>query len=291
MTWICRKRAGDELLVNFGGIIPLSTVDWLGKAAVVVFLRGCPLRCPHCHNHALQTGESSIEFHTLASRIVCRTKGLLPPFIALKSDPRQISLEDASVRASSRPFVDAFVLSGGEPLQQPEACMRLFGLARSLGLATGLETSGFYPDRLRRLLEKNIVDRVFLDLKTELIDPAYQMATGIAGASARVRESLEICYEFGVALDARSTIFPELPTTSQIREIARILERLNGEYPDNHLEHLVLQQGHPREGEPWFEPVSLEAMQEMALAASGKIAVQVRAPAAIKWAGQTSNST
>ncbi len=91
-----------------------------------------------------------------------------------------------------------------------------------------------------------------------------------------------------MAIDARSTIFPELPSTDQIKEIARILERLNGEYPDSHLEHLVLQQGHPREGEPWFEPVSLEAMQEMARAAGGEIAVQVRAPAVIKWAGQIS---
>ena len=278
-------------MVNFGGIVPLSTVDWLGKAALVVFLRGCPLRCPHCHNHALQTGESEIEFHALASRIVCRTKGLHTPAIKLRANLRQISLEDASIRAASRPFVEAFVLSGGEPLQQLKACHRLFGLARSLELACGLETSGFYPDRLRRLLEADVVDKVFLDLKTELDEPAYQMATGIEGVAARVRESLEICYEFGVAFDARCTIFPELPSTGQIKEIARILEKLGGEYPDNHLEHFVLQQGHPREGEPWFEPVSLEAMQEMVRVAGGGIPVQVRAPPAIKWAGEIAKST
>ncbi len=50
----------ERLKVNFGGIVPLSTVDWLGRAALVVFLRGCPLRCPHCHNQKLQTGESIV---------------------------------------------------------------------------------------------------------------------------------------------------------------------------------------------------------------------------------------
>lgn len=278
-------------MVNLGGIVPLSTVDWLGKAALVVFLRGCPLRCPHCHNHALQTGESNIEFQALASRIVCRTKGLQTPAIRLRANPRQISLEDASLRAASRPFVEAFVLSGGEPLEQPAACLRLFGLARSLGLATGLETSGFYPDRLRRLLAAGVVDRVFLDLKTELDEPAYQVATGVRGVGVRVRESLEICYQSGVPLDARSTIFPELPSSGQIKEIVRILEELGREYPDSHLENFFLQQGHPRKGEPWFEPVSLEAMQEMARAAGERIPVQVRAPAVIKWAGQISKST
>jgi len=281
---------GDEVNVNLGGIVPLSTVDWQGKSALVVFLRGCPLRCPHCHNQALQTGESSIEFHALASQIVCRTKGLQTPAIALKANPQQISLEEASLRAASRPFVDAFVLSGGEPLLQPEAGLRLFGLARSLGLATGLETSGFYPDRLRMLLEAGVVDRVFLDLKTELDEPAYQMATGIKGVAVRVSESLEICYRSGVAIDARSTIFPELPSAGQIKKIVRILEELDGLYPDNHLENYFLQQGNPREGEPWFEPVSLEAMQEIACFASGRIPVQVRAPPVIKWAGEIARS-
>ncbi len=264
---ICQREAGDGLLVNLGGIVPLSTVDWRGRAAMVVFLRGCPLRCPHCHNYALQTGESNIEFHALASRIVCRIKGLQTPAIAFRASTRQISLEDASVRAASRPFVDAFVLSGGEPLLQPEASLRLFGLAKSLSLATGLETSGFYPGRLRALLKSDVVDRVFLDLKTELNEPAYQMATGITGVADRVRESLEICYQSGVALS-----------------------RL---YPDSHLESLTLQQGHPREGEPWFEPVALEEMQEMqeiAQAAGEGIAVQVGAPAVIKWAGQIAKS-
>lgn len=272
--------------VNLGGMVPLSTVDWLGKAAMVVFLRGCPLRCPHCHNHALQSGESNIEFHVLASRIVCRAKGLQIPAGALRADPVQISLEMASARASSRPFIDALVLSGGEPLHQPEACARLFNLSKSLELATGLETCGFYPDQLRMLLEKDIVDRVFLDLKTALSEPDYETATGIRGVAARVQKSLEICYELGVPLDARSTIFPELPSPGQVEQIARILEGLKREYPNSHLERLVLQQGHPREGEPWFEPVSLERMQEMARAISEEVPVQVRAPPVIKWAAE-----
>lgn len=92
-------------------------------------------------------------------------------------------------------------------------------------------------------------------------------------------------------MDARSTIFPELPSSGQIKEIVRILEELGREYPDSHLENFFLQQGHPRKGEPWFEPVSLEAMQEMARAAGERIPVQVRAPAVIKWAGQISKST
>ena len=292
--------------VNLGGIVPLSTVDWLGRAAMVVFLRGCPLRCPHCHNQRLQTGERFVALHTIASRIVSEVKGFpaarwarigvdaplcQSSALSLLSDlSLQINLDDASQRASCKPFVDTFVLSGGEPLQQMDACSRLFRLARSLHLATGLETSGCFPGRLETLLARGLVDKVFLDLKTALLEPDYEKATGRGGMAARVQESLEICFKFGVALDARSTIFPEMPSCSQLVEIAEMLCRLKSLYPDNRLESMTLQQGLVREGEARFEPVSIEALQEMAKACeidcgtdSTKLMVRIRAAPKITW--------
>ncbi|MFA6373152.1 MAG: radical SAM protein [Methanothrix sp.] len=284
----------NEMLVNFGGIVPLSTVDWLGRAAMVVFLRGCPLRCPHCHNQRLQTGERLVAFHTIASRIASEVKGfpganwtrvrIDAPLCALSL---QINLEDASQRASSKPFVDALVLSGGEPLLQLEASGRLFRLAKSLHLATGLETSGCFPGRLETLLAKGLVDKVFLDLKTALIEPDYEEATGIGGMAAQVAESLEICFKMGVALDARSTIFPKVPTSSQLVKIADTLCHLLALYPENRLESMILQQGLPREGETRFEPVSIEALQEMAKACEvdcgTELKVRIRAAPKITW--------
>ena len=294
--------------VNFGGIIPLSTVDWLGRAAMVVFLRGCPLRCPHCHNQMLQTGEKLVALHTISSRIVSQVKGFRAASGAMvqvqaeaplcQPSPHspltfpsplslQINLEEASQRASSKPFVDAFVLSGGEPLEQPEACAGLFRLAKSLHLATGLETSGCFPDRLETLLAKGLVDKVFLDLKTALEEPDYERATGRGNIATRVQESLEICFRLGVALDARSTIFPEMPSSSQLVKIAGTLCRMKALYPENRLESMTLQQGLPREGEARFEPVSVEALQEMSKACEKEcrteLKVKIRAAPKITW--------
>lgn len=278
------------MLVNFGGIVPLSTVDWLGRAAMVVFLRGCPLRCPHCQNQRLQTGESLVAQHFIASRIASEVKGFpraLRVRIRVDALSLQINLDEASQRASSKPFVNAFVLSGGEPLQQPEACVRLFRLAKSLHLATGLETSGCFPGRLETLLAKGLVDKVFLDLKTALLEPDYEKATGRGGMAARVAESLEISFKLGMALDVRSTIFPEMPSHSQLVKIAGTLCRLKALYPENRLESMILQQGLPREGEARFEPVSIEALQEMAKACEiecgTELKVRIRAAPKIKW--------
>ena len=278
------------MLVNFGGIVPLSTVDWLGRAAMVVFLRGCPLRCPHCQNQMLQTGERFVVLHTIASRIVSEVKGFPAARwarVRLDAYPQQINLDDASQRASSKPFVNALVLSGGEPLLQPQACAGLFRLARSLHLATGLETSGCFPGRLETLLAKGLVDKVFLDLKTALLEPDYEKATGRAGMAARVEESLEICFKMGVELDVRSTIFPNMPSSSQLLKIAGTLCLLLALYPENRLESMILQQGLPREGEARFEPVSIEALEEMAkaceIACGTELKVRIRAAPKITW--------
>jgi pyruvate formate lyase activating enzyme len=256
---------------------------------MVVFLRGCPLRCPHCHNRILQTGESPVTFYSISSRIVSEVKGLS---VAPRSDGKagnffQIDLEEASERASSKPFVDAIVLSGGEPLQQIEACIRLFRLARGLKLATGLETSGCFPEGLERLLAKGLVDRVFLDIKTAPIEPDYERATGRPGIAARVSESLEICFKSAASFEVRCTVFPGNPTATQLADIAETICRLKMLYPDNRLDYLLLQQGTPREGETRFEPISVEDLNKMARDCEtdcrSKLEVRVRAPPRISW--------
>lgn len=273
----------SKRMVNFGGIVPLSTVDWLGRSALVVFLRGCPLRCPHCHNIELRSGDNFVDFSAVASRIVSQLKGEMIAAAPSNCPPRQISLDEASERVGARPFVDAFVLSGGEPLQQSEVATRLFHLARSLHLDTGLETSGCYPERLRELLENGYVDKVFLDLKAAMQDSDYQRATGEKGVAARVRKSLEICMESGVPMDARTTVFPDVPTKSEVVEVAQLLSQLKKDHPRNRLELFVLQQGRPRDGSPRFEPVSIQTLQEMADAVDMLESVKIRATPSISW--------
>lgn len=286
------------MLVNFGGIVPLSTVDWPGRAAMVVFLRGCPLRCPHCHNKMLQSGENMVAFHSIASRIVSEVKGipdathacqrsLSPSSHPCSQAPftRQIKLEEASQRAICPPFVDSLVLSGGEPLLQPRAAAGLARLAKSLNLSSGLETSGCYPNRLQQLLEKNQIDRVFLDFKAPFKEEDYFRATGCCSAASAALKSLKVCLSMSAVLDVRCTVFPEIPSAAQIREMVGHLISLREVYPDSRLESMVLQQGLAREGEPAFEPVSFDYLQQIAAEVSSEadLKIVIRASPKISW--------
>lgn len=122
--------------VNFGGFVPVSTVDWPGRAVCTVFLRGCPVRCDYCHNRDLQNGE----------------------------DLRLIEDIMDMIR-SSVIAVSGVVFSGGEPTLQGEALRELADCSKNLGLHVGIHTNGVYPEVVIQLIDDRSVHRVALDIK------------------------------------------------------------------------------------------------------------------------------
>ncbi len=162
--------------LRVGGLTRLTTVDYPGELAAVVFCQGCPWRCRYCHNG-----------HLLASGA-----GMLIPWAEVRT-----FLEDR------RGLLDAVVFSGGEPTLQPSlgAAMRE---VRALGFKVGLHTSGAYPSRLKALLP--LLDWVGLDIKALPAD--YPAITGVPSSGERAWESLGSLLASGVALEVRTTPLP-----------------------------------------------------------------------------------
>ncbi|NYT00735.1 MAG: anaerobic ribonucleoside-triphosphate reductase activating protein [Methanocellales archaeon] len=167
--------------VNFGGTVPISTIDWYGKVSIVIFFRKCPLICPYCQNYKLLEDDNLVDIQEIESEI-----------------------------EKAKDFVNAVVFSGGEPTMQFEQIKSLAGFAKRYKLLVGIETNGCYPERLRELIEQNLVDKIFLDVKAPLSDPElYSKVIGDDGAKATslVKKSLEICKDF---LEVRTTVFKGL---------------------------------------------------------------------------------
>lgn len=205
------QTAGDNgVQVNFGGFVPLSTIDWRGRAVCTVFFRGCPIRCSYCQNEGIITGEDQ------------RDTGEVREMIA-----------------SSAPFISAVVFSGGEPTMQGDALVELARYAKSLHLAVGIQTNGLFPDALERLIEERLVDKVALDFKSRFEGYSGRVdgsRFSFENYERNVRRSFRICRsayaknilaEFEVVL----TIFYE--NEQYIQEISSLI----GKIP------LVLQQG------------------------------------------------
>jgi len=160
------------------GLVPFSTVDYPGALAMVVFLQGCPWRCPYCHNaHLRRFGHGSLHWRQVRA-LLERRAGML----------------------------DAVVFSGGEPTCHAELPVAMEE-ARALGYRIGLHTAGAYPDALREVLP--LVDWVGLDIKAPL-DERYDKITGRAGSAQPVRESLRHVLASGAEVQLRTTVDPRL---------------------------------------------------------------------------------
>jgi pyruvate formate lyase activating enzyme len=202
--------------VNFGGFIPLSTVDWRGRSACTVFFRGCPLRCSYCQNEVIQTG----------------------------SDLRE-SEEIMDMIRTSSPFISGVVFSGGEPTLQKDALLELARFAKNLDLKVGLQTNGQFPAAIEALIAEKLVDRIAIDYKTRWEGFSSMMGDHAPALSDNyqktIKKSIAICKkalreqdlgEFEIVI----TVFYE--NEEYIREIAAQV----GTIP------LVLQQGEHKIG-------------------------------------------
>lgn len=178
------------------GLQKLAMVDYPGKLAATVFTGGCNLRCPFCHNALLVT--------------------------RLDETPELGEEAVLSFLATRTKLLDGVVLSGGEPLLQPDAADFLRKI-RQMGFAVKLDTNGFFPDRLSAILEEGLVDYVAMDIKNA--PEKYPITCDIPGLdTAPVAESVKLLRQSGVDFEFRTTLVREFHTPEDLLAIGRWLE-------------------------------------------------------------------
>jgi pyruvate formate lyase activating enzyme len=180
--------------LRVGGLMPLTTIDFPGRLAAVVFLQGCPWRCGYCHNPGLMAAAA-------------------PP--AMSWDQVRAFLQ------RRRGLLDAVVFSGGEPTLQaalPQALREV----RELGFQVGLHSAGIYPDRLAALLP--LLDWIGLDIKGP--PQEHDAVAGVAGSGAKARASLDEVLRSGIAYECRTTWHAGLFSLDRLLALARELVRL-----------------------------------------------------------------
>ena len=159
--------------LRIGGITPLTTIDFPGRLAAVLYGQGCPWRCGYCHN----------------------------PELLDATTPATVPWPEVLAFLQSRQgLLDGVVFSGGEPTLQA-ALPAALAQVRALGFQTALHTGGMYPERLQALL--SLLDWVGLDIKGPL--HAYDAITRTPGSGAKAFASLRHLLASGVAYECRTT--------------------------------------------------------------------------------------
>jgi pyruvate formate lyase activating enzyme len=207
------------------GLQKTTLLDFPGEVAATVFIPGCNLRCPYCHNPGLVS----------------------PPF---PEDMIPVGELDAFLSRRAR-VLGGVCITGGEPLVHPDIGS-LVGIIRSHGLQVKLDTNGTFPGRLEELLASGLVDYVAMDIKTapDLYDtlltgrrrngsllsgrpPADDEgdlsnadggpARQAGGLGEKVRLSVEVLRNSGVPYELRTTVVPGIAGPGEMPAILTLL--------------------------------------------------------------------
>ena len=207
---------GVTMKVNIGGIVDLSTIDFPKSLCSVIFFCGCPFRCPFCQNYKLFLNENCVEV---------TNKWVLS-------------------NLKSNKLIEAVTITGGEPTMQIDALVELLKGIRSLGLSTKIDTCGFYPRNIQRLIDDRLLDYIAMDVKAPLQPETYGSAVGLPKTGYKivqnVKASLRILSELAIPVEIRTTIVPDL--IDDENDVKNIATELKG------IDLYVLQQFRSNEG-------------------------------------------
>ena len=180
--------------LRVGGLTPLTSIDFPGRLAAVVYTQGCPWRCGYCHNPELLDANAATALDW-------------PQVLAFLHKRRGL--------------LDGVVFSGGEPTLQA-ALPAALREVRAMGFQTALHSGGMYPERLSALLPW--LDWVGLDIKGPL--QRCDTITAAPGSGAKAFDALRRLLISGVDYECRTTWHAGLFSAAELLALADDLAAL-----------------------------------------------------------------
>ncbi len=178
------------------GFNKTSLLDYPGHLAAVIFTPGCNYRCPFCHNTDL-----------VLSGI---TDGEYDEDYVL------------GVLKKRRGILEGVCITGGEPTLQPDL-IEFIGKVRELGLKVKLDSNGYRPEILQKIVDERLVDYIAMDIKNSLAK--YALTCGITNFHMEnILKSIEILKNGRVEYEFRTTVVKELHTLEDLLDIADLIK-------------------------------------------------------------------
>lgn len=185
-------------MVLIAGFKRISLVDVYNEPTFTLWLCGCNLKCPFCHNWRLAEGD----------RELCRSV-----------DVRYI-IDKVLL---TKNFITYLHVTGGEPLLQINALEEIFSGVKNHGISTSLNSNLILSHRLEQLLSKGLIDHIATDLKIP-----FKELSGLGKESEILwREfirSLELVQKYNVVFELRIPVARGLT----LRYIDKALSSIEG---------------------------------------------------------------
>lgn len=220
--------------MEFKGLEKNSLIEWPGRIVAVAFTGGCNFRCPFCQNKDLVLSPERLPTIS-ADKVIDHLK-------------------------SKKRWLDGLAITGGEPTihsSLPSFARRV----KENGFKLGIETNGTNPEVLENLVEEDLVDHFFLDVKAPLSWKKYSKAIGVEDRQLleKIKRSMEILRESEVDHEFRTTVVPEILNKDDLLEIAeQIKETTNHYYLQQFVPENTLDENYEK-----IEPYSDDKLREI----------------------------
>lgn len=216
----------------FCGMNKTTLLDYPGHVAATVFTGGCNMRCPFCQNSGLVLAPGS------------------QPVIS----ERQV-LDFLEKRKG---ILEGICITGGEPTLQEELGIFICRV-RELGYLVKLDTNGYRPQTLRRLMEEEMLDYVAMDIKASR--EHYGIACGLPDVELPlIEESVELLKNSRIPYEFRTTVVKGIHSPEEFTAIGQWLQGCRAYYLQNYRDSEQVM----RPGFEGFERRELEEMRERA---------------------------
>lgn len=161
--------------MDISGLQKTTLLDYPGRVACTVFLSGCNLRCPFCHNGSL----------------------------VVRPTPPQLTEEELfAFLKKRRGILDGVCITGGEPTLRPEL-PDFIRKIKELGFLVKLDTNGTNPEMLALLLREGLLDYAAMDIKNA--PSRYRETCGGIDHLESVKKSAALLMESAIDYEFRTT--------------------------------------------------------------------------------------
>lgn len=183
----------DEHGIKLFGLQKLTLLDYPGTMACTVFTGGCNFRCPFCHNGDL---------------------------VFLPENTPQIKQQDMESFLKKRSSIlEGVCITGGEPLLN-DGLEDFLRLIKTYGYKIKLDTNGSNPDKLKHLVEENLIDFVAMDIKNA--PSHYAQTIGLTTYDITpIEQSIAYLKSKAVPYEFRTTIVKEFHDQKTMQELAQ----------------------------------------------------------------------
>ena len=177
----------------------MTLLDFPGRVACTVFLGRCNFRCPYCHNSELFDGTA---------------------------EPVMDEEELLAFLQKRKGILDGVRITGGEPTLQP-GLENLLRRIKELGYPVKLDTNGYRPEVLKKLVMEGLVDYVAMDIKNG--PDHYGETVGLSKMDlSRIEESIRFLTGGHVDYEFRTTMVAQLHSETSVEQMGKWLYNTAG---------------------------------------------------------------